>query len=141
MVKNRKFSVIIQWYTACKLVFTLRLMHKCLLPSLQPNIVYTVESRDCKCTCIVRAIINYYSSFKGTSIMLEVLYLSCLDVTFYNKFLHVSEAVFSSFVVLVLIKFELLKKSSWELDFIWRLMLLCAVSIPWVLKRFRVYSS
>ena len=35
-------------------------------------------------------------------------------------------------VVLVLIKLEPLKKLAWEVEFIWRLMLPCAVPIPWV---------
>ena len=35
-----------------------------------------------------------------------------------------------SLVVLVFLKLEPLKKSSWEVEFIWRQMLPCAVSIP-----------
>ena len=40
-----------------------------------------------------------------------------------------------SLVVLVLMKLEPLKRSFWEVEFIWRWMLPCAVSIPWVLKQ------
>ena len=75
-------------------------------------------------------------TIQGTSIMLGVLELSCLDVPFYITFSYKrSEAVRRSSVVLVLIKLEPPKKSAWEVEFICRLMLPCAVSIPsWVLS-------
>ena len=55
--------------------------------------------------------------------MLRVLYLSCLDVPVYNKFLDKrSEAVLRSLVVLVSFKLEPLKKLAWEVEFstLWR---------------------